>query len=321
VRGVGRRALLAAALVALAGSGALAAGAPPAVRLPRDHFAHPRAGVEWWYVTALVRARDGRRYTVFFTLFRGGRLVAPVSQVVDLERDRIVGHTERLGAATPTPTRLDVHAAGATLAYAPETGTWTFGAIGAGYSLSLSARPEKPYILHGGGTGRIRQGPHAQSAYYSATRMAAEGAFTTGGRRVAFTGLAWLDHQWGDFAKDPQALDWDWFSCRFTDRSELMLYRFRNASVGAGTYVRADGSAVEVPTFTAAAGAGFLRAAGHTWPLDWRVRVPSLGLDLRLRSLARNQLFRGKLVPTFWEGAAAASGSKRGDCFVEVTYR
>src|SRR5436853_91905 len=80
-------------------------------------------------------------------------------------------------------------------------------------SLSLSARPEKPYVLHGGGTGFIQQSLGGSSAYYSATRMAARGAFTTHGHRITFTGEAWLDHQWGSFQKDPRAFNWDWFSC------------------------------------------------------------------------------------------------------------
>ena len=297
------------------------------VHLPRDHFAHPAAGIEWWYVTGLVHGRDGHRYTVFFTLFRRGSLVLPVSQVVDLDRDLVVGHSERGGVAAIGSARLDVAAAGARLAYEPRVDTWRFSATGPGYALAFSARPEKPYVLHGGGTGVIRQSPAGASAYYSATRMAAHGTIAVGARTIAFSGTAWLDHQWGSFENDPRAFNWDWFSCRFADRTELMLYRFRDRRTGAplapyrnGTFVRRDGRTSSIRSFTAAPSRP-LRAAGRSWPLDWRLRVPALGLDVRLRSLARHQLFHGVLVPTFWEGAAAATGTKRGDCFVEETYR
>jgi predicted secreted hydrolase len=298
-----------------------AASTPARVHFPRDHFAHAGAGIEWWYVTGLVRASDGRRYTVFFTLFRRGGLVLPVSQVVDLARDSIVGHSERLAPATLGSARLDVSAGRAGLGYDAESNTWRFAAAAPGYSLSLSARPEKPYVLHGGGTGVIQQSLGGSSAYYSATRMTARGAFTAHGRRVAFTGEAWLDHQWGSFQKDPRAFNWDWFSCRFADRTELMLYRFLDRRTGkplpgyaSGTFVRADGTSVELRRFTAT-------SDGRHWPQAWRLRVPGLGLDLRLRSLARDQLFRGVLVPTFWEGASTVAGTKQGHCFVEVTYR
>src|SRR5438034_1283280 len=98
------RGLLGALAVGVAAA-AVVATAPAAsttarVHFPRDHFAHAGAGIEWWYATGLVRGSDGRRYTVFFTLFRRGGLVLPVSQVVDLGRDSIVGHSERLAPAT-----------------------------------------------------------------------------------------------------------------------------------------------------------------------------------------------------------------------------
>jgi predicted secreted hydrolase len=316
-----RRLAVAGALLALGLAAAAGAGANERVRLPRDHFAHRAAGIEWWYVTGLVRARDGRRYTVFFTLFRRGGIVLPISQVVDLRRDAIVGHSERLARATSAPGKLDVAAGGARLAYAPRTNSWLFRAAGPGYALSLAARPRKPYALHGGGTGVIRQSVGGPSAYYSATRMSASGTITLGARRIPFAGTAWLDHQWGSFVDDPRAFNWDWFSCRFDDRTELMLYRFRDRHTGAplteyrnGTYVHPDGATQQVRAFTAS-------GDGSRWPQRWHLRVPTLGLDLRLRSLARNQLFRGVLVPTFWEGASSVTGTKRGDCFVEVTYR
>src|SRR5437899_19327 len=68
-----------AGLVALASGGGGLAGLR--VALPRDHYAHPAARIEWWYVTGVVRGRDGRRYSVFFTLFRRAGLVLPISQV------------------------------------------------------------------------------------------------------------------------------------------------------------------------------------------------------------------------------------------------
>ena len=76
-------AVASAAMVANAAAG----WAPYPVRLPRDHYGHA-AGIEWWYVTGLVRGTDGRRYSVFFTLFKRGAFVLPVSQVVDLEIGR-----------------------------------------------------------------------------------------------------------------------------------------------------------------------------------------------------------------------------------------
>ena len=125
---------------------------------------------------------------------------------------------------------------------------------------------------------------------------------------------------------DPRAFNWDWFSCRFDDRTELMLYRFRDRSGQplsadrSGTYILRTGKSRVETAFDTIPGERTLDAAGHRWPLDWELRVPAERLDVKITSIVDDQLFRGTLVPTFWEGAATASGTKTGICFVEQTY-
>src|SRR3954447_11590332 len=187
--------MLAATALAVCVAGAVSAA--PRIELPRDHFAHPAAGIEWWYTTGVVRGSDGHRYSVFFTLFRRGSTVLPISQVIDLATGARVGRSERLGSAAFAAGRLAVAAAGARLAYEGSADTWTFAASSDGYALKLSAKPAKRYVLHGGGSGVVQESLGGESAYYSATRMAARGSFARGGKQISFTGTAWLDHQWG----------------------------------------------------------------------------------------------------------------------------
>ena len=300
----------------LAGIMAVATLAVPQIHFPRDHYGH-QAGIEWWYVTADARGSDGHRYSVFFTLFKRGPLVLPVSQVVDLDTGARVGHTEVAFPARATGTGLDIVSPAARLRYQTSADTWTFRASSLRYSLTLTAKPEKPYVLHGGGTGVIRQGP-AVSDYYSDTRMSAHGTIRSGLRTISFAGTAWFDHQWGNFTMEPRALQWDWFSCRFDDRTEVMLYRFRDGHAS-GTFVDPAGHGRLVGSFDAVPGARALRAAGRRWPLDWTVRVPAERLTLALHAVVPDQLVRGVLLPTFWEGAVTATGTKSGVCFVEET--
>ena len=315
-------AALLCAVVAASGATAAVAATPARVVLPRDHYGH-RVGIEWWYVTGLLQGSDGARYSVFYTLFKRQGYVVPVSQVVNVDTGAVVGHTETIARAAVGGAALDVSVPGARLRYA--SGRWSFGASTAGYALDLAAVPRKPYVLHGG-TGYIRQSSAGLSAYYSNTRMAATGTLTTAAGAVRLTGQAWLDHQWGNFASDPAALSWDWFSCRFGDRTELMLYRFRSldgtplAGYQSGTLVRRDGSAVVLTGFSASSAGRSFDGAGRRWPLDWQLKVPSQGLDLRLVSPIADQLVRGTVLPTFYEGVADATGSKQGVCFVEQSY-
>jgi predicted secreted hydrolase len=266
---------------------------------------------------------------VFFTLFSGfGFVLLPVAQVVNLDTGALVGHSEALGLGAPGSSALDVNLAGSRFGYQPRTDTWSFAVSRPGLHVSLSQRPEKPYALHGGGTGVIQQSVAGISHYYSATRMQASGTLRVGGRTVAVTGESWFDHQWGDYAGNPRAFNWDWFSCRFNDRTELMGYQFLDRKTGRplpglanGTFIDANGHATAIRGLVATHSAQALRAAGHTWPLDWELKASTPKLTESVNALFPDQLVRNTIVPTFWEGAADAKGTRAGPCLVEISYR
>jgi predicted secreted hydrolase len=316
-------------LVFCVASAAAAAGAvTPQVRFPRDHFGHPSASIEWWYFTAVVHDGARTRYSVFFTLFASNGALVPVAEVRNLATGKVVGHSERLAAGRVGTASLDVNAAGSRLQYLRASGSWLFSVKGPGLEVSLTQRPEKPYALNGGGTGVIRQSVAGISHYYSSTRMRASGTLRVGGRVVPITGESWFDHQWGDYRNDPRAFDWNWFSCRFADDTELMLYEFLDRTTGRplagfenGTFVRPDGRTVAIDRFQAIHATRALKAAGHSWPLDWQLRVPVLGISESLRALFPDQLVRNTIVPTFWEGVETATGTHAGTCFVELSRR
>jgi len=320
-----RRLLVVVGLVLALGTAAI--GARPAVVLPRDHFGHPRAGIEWWYFTALAKDSAGTPYSVLFTLFssRGG--FVSVSQVVDLATGAVVGHTEDVGLGLPSTRSLDVTVAGTRLRYLEPGGSWSFSVDTPAFAVSLEQHALKPYALHGAG-GLIRQSSAGSSHYYSSTRMRAAGTLRIGSRTVSIGGQSWFDHQWGDYRDDVRAFNWDWFSCRFDDDTELMLYQFLDPTTHrpllayrTGTFVGRAGHVTHVSRFTATHGATVLAAAGSTWPLDWTLEVPVPGLKENVVSLLPDQLVRNRILPTFWEGVADATGTERGTCFVEISYR
>src|SRR5262249_36304712 len=148
----------------------MAAGSKPPVLFPRDHFGHPRAGIEWWYFSALVRDASGTPYSVFFTVFSSqGGLIA-VSQVVNLASGALIGHNEDVGIGRPARSSLDLRAGGARLRYLAKANSWSFSVASPSFALSLRQHPLKPYTLHGS-KGLIRQSVAGTSHYYSSTRM------------------------------------------------------------------------------------------------------------------------------------------------------
>jgi len=319
--------VLVAAAIAASVAGRAGAAAPQ-VRLPRDHAGHPGSSIEWWYFTAVVHDRSGRRYSVFFTLFAGRGALVPVAVVRDLATGKLVGKSEQLAPGRVGTAAVDVHAADSSLRYLPGTNTWSFSVSRPGLQVALEQAPEKPYVLNGGGSGLIRQSTAGSSHYYSDTRMRASGTLRVGGRTLTVSGESWFDHQWGDYANEPRAFNWDWFSCRFADRTELMLYQFLDRATGRplpdlgnGTFVDARGRATGITAFRITHDTHALAAAGRRWPLDWQLRVPALALVEHVRAVLPDQLVRTTLLPVFWEGVARATGTRTGTCFVEIAYR
>jgi len=317
-----------AALLALACTPGVARGAElRPVELPRDHGAHPRFGVEWWYTTGRATAPGGRRFFWFATIWSSPRGAVGRVNVVDVSRDEVVLAQEWARQAPFARRTRELIVGGLAIRWLRDgrLGRLTVDARPRGGDrLRMTLRPRRPYTLHGA-RGIVPQGAGGASAYYSATRLDARGALRSGGRRRSLRGLAWFDHQWGDFAAAPNALRWDWFACQLADGRDLMLTHFLGAgdqplpAPRHGTLVGARGRVTRLDAFTATPTGRTIQPPGAraSYPLGWRLQVPSAGLDLTLRALARDQFVANRFVPSFWEGAAEIVRGPRGACTVE----
>jgi len=319
------------ALVVLVGAARTNAASPPALQpvvLPRDHGAHPAFQVEWWYTAGTVAGSGGHDYFWFATVWTGlGYRLAKVN-VVDLRADRIVLSREYIATGALRAGQTHVEVGGFTLGWRPEGrfGRWSVAATVPGTgSLQLSLTPTQPYVLNGI-DGIVQEGQGATSAYYSDPRLAAQGTLVLHGQRTAIGGQGWFDHQWGNFATNTASWHWNWFACQFTDGRDLMLYQFitptgQPTGVQNSTYVPRHGAVSHPDNFTITPLPPTIHPAGATgtYPLRWRLTVPSAGLKLTLKARARHQFIANQFLPGFWEGASAITAGTSGTCIVEST--
>src|SRR3954452_13988170 len=303
---------IASLLVWAACAAPAAAGTLQLVKRRRDHGAHAGFSVEWWYTTGHASTAHGRRYFWFATIWATPQGAVGRVNVVDLKRDKVVlakqwARAEPIAAGART---FDLGGLRLRWLASGRLGRVTVAArVSRAESLRLELVPKRPYVLHGE-HGIVQQGATGTSAYYSATRLRTTGILRTNGRPQRLTGLAWFDHQWGDFAAVPGALRWDWFACQLADGRDVMVAQFLGADerplpgVGGGTLVSAHGHATPVQRFTATPIGPTIRPAGATasYPLKWRLKVPQAGLDLRLRAVAQHQFITMQFLPSFWEG-------------------
>jgi predicted secreted hydrolase len=175
------------------------------------------------------------------------------------------------------------------------------------------------------------EGEGQASHYVSLTRLTATGAIEIDGRRTEVEGSAWMDHEFFTNQLGRDQRGWDWLGLQLDDGSELMVYRLRRADgtidpFSAGIVVDKDGRSTHLRAseFT-------LAPSGETWtspasratyPVAWRISVPSRGLDLDVRTPLASQELSGRrgFTPTYWEGSVRATGTRRGSAIAGIGY-
>ncbi len=313
-------------------------------QFPEDHGAHERFRTEWWYYTGHLTSSAGRRFGFQLTFFRRGippeevrtlpsqwsirQLYLAHIALTDLENGRFLYadtlSRAGLGKAGAETGRLHVWIDRWSLSLddAP-TPRHHLQAATETFALDLALTPGKPVVVHGrNGISRKGPAPGQASHYYSLTRLAAEGHIRLGTETFVVTGLSWMDHEFGSADLADNVVGWDWFSLQLSDSTELMWYALRHADgssdpASGGTLILADGQTqplrLEDLTIEPRAHWTSTRSGGR-YPQRWRLRAPSLGLDLDVASLLADQELdtaRSTGV-TYWEGAVSASGAARG---------
>jgi predicted secreted hydrolase len=345
---------------------------PIPVVLPRDDGPHDRL-TEWWYYTGHLQATGGRRFGFEAVVFRAERGSIPAAWAAHLaltdetgerflyaQRSEIgsqVDHSPRDAAGEPAGFDLQVTGLNPALATAgPTAGAvappWRLaGSNGidrieaaltpseavradGSFGLTLDLRPVKPPALHDG-DGFVDFGPAGSSYYYSRTRLAATGELMLGGERLEVTGIAWFDHQWGDFVSVGGG-GWDWFAINLADGSDLTFSVVRDAAGdpvlrygtrvdAAGTVSPLDAGAFEIRDL----GEWTSPRTGTTYPSGWQITTfePRLVIDLAPTLEDQELDTRPTTGVAYWEGSqlvrAARSPSDPdaigGEAYVEIT--
>jgi predicted secreted hydrolase len=324
---------------------------------PRDHRPHSEFKTEWWYFTGNLRDAQGRRFGYQLTFFRQG--VRPPAQrgattsrfvIDDLKFAHFaltdVGakkfrYEQRLKRGAFGETGFDAaDAKGADrlawiddwqLTLLPDDGL-AIRAARADARIEFTLEKAKAWVIHGeNGVSQKAEGEGRASHYYSGTRLKTRGMVTVAGRTSEVSGESWFDHEWASNQLAPGQVGWDWFSLQFEDGTELMLYQMRLRDGGAdpyssGTFVAADGATRHLRRDDyqlKPAGYWTSRETGGNYPIEWRVSVPSLGLELNVRTPVREQELVLKPI-AYWEGVIDVEGMRagakvRGHGYLELT--
>ncbi len=327
------------------------ARATPDYRLqfPADHGSHPGFQSEWWYFTGNLESDSGRHFGFMFTVFRFALSPDPVARtsrwgtnqawmahfaITDTDggtffkTERFARGAAGLAGARAEPFAVWLHDWSARSRGTGEPFPMTLAAGEDGHGVALELVPAKPMVLQGErGYSRKGEDPGNASHYYAYTRLEARGDVTVAGRTHAVAGTAWMDREWGTSALGPGLAGWDWFALQLEDGRDLMFYQLRRDNGDRGPYsqgalVAADGTRQSIdPEDVRLTPEAWWRspASGRRYPVAWRLRIPTQGLDLRIAARAEAQEMR--LNVDYWEGAVTVTGAggERGVGYLEMT--
>jgi predicted secreted hydrolase len=339
---------------------------PLPVVLPRDDGPHDRL-TEWWYYTGHLEATTGQRLGFEYVIFRAERGSFPTTWASHLAITDETGDAFHYGqrlevgeAVDRSPRDADGATTGFDLSLAgtnpadPRTfdqPPWTMagsdgsdrlnatmsaaeatlaGAPG-GLGLDLALRSRKTPALHDT-DGWIDFGPAGSSYYYSRTAMEASGTVTLDGTTLTVAGIAWFDHQWGDFVSVGGG-GWDWFAVNLEDGTDLTASLVRDADGSYpliyATVVDASGATRHLnrEDFTVEVTDRWISpATGADYPAGWTIAIPGDDLVIELEPTVAEQELdtRATTGVVYWEGSQLVRATRSGQplggaAYVELT--
>ncbi len=247
-------------------------------RSMEDELLCHRNGSEWWYCTGFVTGGSGRLFSFQFTLarvrFHMVQMHILMTALTDFEsRTHHYAQKPVFFARDVVITREKVGLRG-TAELGFRGGEISLDMNGSEYSLAVGMRAEKPPVWHCD-DGVLKMGlddPKETTYYWSYTNLAVSGKLTLGGREHEVSGKAWFDKQGGTYTLTNRWTNWEWFSLRFHDGEEVMLFSFPHDDYRDGTYIQRSGSSKRLNDYKITP-LGFTEVGGRKFSCGWKVEM------------------------------------------------
>jgi predicted secreted hydrolase len=300
--------------------------------LPDDLGAHPKTRTETWVITAHLRSARGERIGIQLALLRVA-LVAPGAPerasawaTRDVYRGHVIFVTEAQGNASGEE-RFSRAALGLAGHDAEQRRIWLedwsirYGEGKGGDQLELEAGfgdAAVELVLTPGksAVATNEDGGGAPFRGFALTRLRAEGTVRRPGGRQSVSGLAWLDHLWGEVPLPVGPVVWDRLQLNLDDGTDVSLLRTRRRGGGGapsagGYFVDARGKVERLEsaaTIMEPTRAWRNDSTGARYPLHWRISTGGLVLDVA--PLVNDQVH--DFSAAVWSGLVTAQGRSRG---------
>jgi predicted secreted hydrolase len=192
------------------------------------------------------------------------------------------------------------------------------------FSLKLDLDYDKGAYWHGDDGVLVMgepQDPQQRTVYYSYPNMPTRGEATFMNaegeqKKLQVLGKSWFDRQWGPYRLIESATHWEWFSLRFFDDEEIMLFAFPQHPYYDGTYIDKTGGQHRLREYHYTP-KEVVDVDGFTFTQGWDLELPGIKEE-RYQILP---LMDGQMNLAYFELLAEVinpDGEQVGLCFVEL---
>jgi predicted secreted hydrolase len=251
----------------------------------KEEFLAHKKGSEWWYCTGYLTDETGRMFGFQFTLANltlyGLKFQALLTSLTDYQTGR---HYFEQGTAffgrnvTIAPDRTALgNRAEMIYGENPVTskGHMQLRMSGKNYELAVDMNAVKPPVWHCD-KGVLKMGilddPKETTYYFSYTNLASTGKLVLENQEFQLTGKSWFDKQGGTYTITDRRAGWEWFSMRFFDGEEIMLFAFPQDDYYDGTSIEKSGKYRRLNDY-AIQPLGFTQAGGYKFSNGWKVTM------------------------------------------------
>ena len=163
--------------------------------------------------------------------------------------------------------------------------------------------------------------PAQRTVYYSYPNMPTRGEMVlrnSAGEKTTLnvTGKSWFDRQWGPYRLVEPATHWEWFSLRFFDDEEVMLFAFPQHPYYDGTYIDKAGNRKLVRDYTYTP-KEIVEVDGFVFTKGWDLVLPGI----KEEHYQIRPIMDGQMNLAYYELLAEIinpRGERVGYCFVEL---
>lgn len=302
----------------------------PKTTFDNEFLAHKKCS-EWWYATGLLEDELGNLYGYQFTLTSMKIGFMPfhmlITSVTNLSNEKHYYNqkTSFFNLGIVTNSKESAFGSEASLHYGPNQfcnfGSMHLNLKEKDYELKLHLEAKKAPVWNCD-EGKLLMGvtddPNQVTFYFSITNMLAEGSLILGDKELKVKGKGWFDKQGGTYETANPKTHWEWFSFRFFDDEEVMLFSFPQGDYRDGTFIRKSGDYSRLNKYEISPHQIIIEATTeYKFSYGWTVSIPGV----KEETYTVVPKINGQFNVSFYEIVADVFNQKKelvGYCVVEL---